>query len=172
MTAKQNHTPSTKVEPLRQVRVGATLQSKQVKTGGSPEEAQGSSNAQTPAWQFRSLDQQHPDWGWKNLQPNKWREVLQHLHDFEGMTWGDIIAQSGGRAHGTNHHPLPVDGLTKEAQDRLVELGHDDIDEVFSFRITNTLRLYGIREDRTLRIIWRDPHHGTKRACWLTRSAK
>src|SRR5579872_1909941 len=84
---------------------------------------------------------------------------------FERMTWHDIIVASGSDSQGTNSHPLPVRELTKRAQDRLVELGHDDVDEFFSLRLTYTLRIYGIGENRVLRIIWRDPHHVTRRGC-------
>jgi hypothetical protein len=83
------------------------------------------------------------------------------------MTWGALLATSGGRSHGgNNHHSMPVTKLVASAQNRLSDIGFEEVDEIFSLRITNTLRIYGIREDRILRIIWRDPHHGNKRGCY------
>jgi hypothetical protein len=139
---------------------------REVRVGGSPESVRKNSDTKTPCWQFSRIDERHPDWGWKNLEPTDWREVLSHLRSFEGMTWGALLATSGGRTHGNNHHSLPVTSLVVDAQNRLADMGFVELDEIFSLRITNTLRVYGIREDRILRIIWRDPHHGNKRGCY------
>ena len=35
----------------------------------------------------------------------------------------------------------------------------DDIDSIVSFRINATIRMYGIRDGRALRILWYDPWH-------------
>src|SRR5205085_189688 len=156
----------------KQVRLGASPESGTIKTGGAPEAFEESVNRQTPAWQFRTIDESHPDWGWKNLLPTDWRNVLGHLRAFEGMTWNDIQGAAGGRSAGTNHHSLAITELVSRAQKRLTELGHDDVDEVFSLRLNNTVRIYGIKEERTLRIVWRDAHHGTKRGCCPTKSTK
>lgn len=168
---KTKNKPSSLIEPLRQIRAGAVPLPHQIKTGGAPEKEQESTNSLTPNWQFRTLDLGHPNWGWKNLFPKNWREVLEHLQAFEGMSWNDIQSQAGGRGRGggTNSHYLPVEGFCKDAQSRLAELGHEEIEQVFSLRLTNTLRLYGIREGRTLRIVWRDGHHGTKLGCYPTK---
>jgi len=58
--------------------------SRQIKTGGDPE----SLEKQTLAWHFHCLDRPHVDWGWYQLQPTQWRNVLDHLIAFEGLTSG------------------------------------------------------------------------------------
>jgi hypothetical protein len=169
---KDKQKPKIAVVPIKQIRTGASPESRPIKTGGSPDLIQESSEQQTPAWQFRGIDEHHADWGWKNLDPAHWRDLLRALRDFEGMTWAAIQAAAGGRARGTNNHYISVTELVTDAQTRLIELGHEELDRVYSLRLTNTVRIYGIREDRTLRLIWRDPHHGTKRACYLTKNVQ
>lgn len=164
---KDKRVPQVKESPaLREIKAGGTPGAKTIRAGGSPESAQKSSDTKTPAWQFRCMDETHADWGWKNIPPTDWRDVLSHLRSFEGMTWAAIQDAAGGRAHGNNSHPLPVTKLVNAAQKRMIELGLEEIDEVFSLRLTNTLRIYGVRDERVLRIIWRDPHHGTRRGAY------
>ncbi|MBF0097355.1 MAG: hypothetical protein HQM04_10070 [Magnetococcales bacterium] len=117
---------------------------------------------QTPAWQFHLCDREHPLWGWDTLGEQGIISLLrQQLQSFESMTWSEIDRVSGGRIVGTNHHSLTVDGFTKGARDRLDEIFKGKIEELFSLRINNTVRIYGIREGRVLKRIWHDPHHGT-----------
>jgi hypothetical protein len=141
-------------------------ESGRIKTGGDPD----SFDAQTIAWQFHRLDYPHSDWGWEKLKAVDWKGILRHLRDFEGLTWANIQSQSGGRRHGSNSHSLEISELSKGAQQRLLELGLDEYDSVFSLRINNTLRLYGLRDGRVLQLVWHDPHHGGKRgACPTTK---
>ncbi|MDP9932536.1 hypothetical protein J2X92_004791 [Variovorax paradoxus] len=86
------------------------------------------------------------------------------------MTWAEIQSATGGRKEGNNNHFVPVAKMPKEAQDRLIELRLDDIDDLFSLRLQNALRLYGIRDGRVLRLIWHDPHHGTPQGAYPVKS--
>ena len=76
------------------------------------------------------------------------------------MTWGEIIQQAGGRRHGNNHHLVEVATLTRKARRRLEEIRQDDIDEIFSFRLTARTRVYGLTEGRVFKLLWYDPFHG------------
>jgi hypothetical protein len=115
---------------------------------------------QTPAWQFHRVDRDHEKWGWNRLGAEGLWELLHgKLADFESMTWAEIQRAAGGRSHGNNSHFVEVKDCCKEARDRLLDLRMDDTDEVFSLRLTGTLRLYGIRDGRVLRFIWHDPEH-------------
>jgi hypothetical protein len=124
---------------------------------------------QTIAWHFHLLDRPHGDWGWDKLKAKDWRSILAHLVSFEGLTWAHLKSQAGGRRQGTNHHSLDTDDFCKAAKDRLKHLNLDDFETLFSLRINQTLRLYGIRDGRVLQIIWHDPHHGSKRGCYPTK---
>jgi hypothetical protein len=78
-------------------------------------------------------------------------EIHNKLSSFERMTWADI-----GR-HGS--HAISVEDLCADAQKRLRDLRLDDIDEVYSLRLTGKRRIFGIRDRHTLKILWWDPGH-------------
>ena len=89
-----------------------------------------------------------------------WTEILPKLQNFESMTWAQILQAIGGRAKGNNSHFVSVERLTRQAKDRLAEIGQDDVSELFSLRLTGTTRIYGIRDRRALKLLWYDQHHG------------
>lgn len=156
MPVPQNQrTPKTKVD----------IQDRQIKTGGDPD----SFERDTIAWQFYRLDNDHAEWGWGKLRAGQWRDLLKHLKVFEGLTWAALKAQAGGRRHGTNHHSCLTADFCKEARDRLKELHLDDFDSLFSLRLANTLRLYGVRDGRVLQLLWHDPHHGGNKGAYPIR---
>ncbi|MDE0048126.1 MAG: hypothetical protein OXU19_20060 [bacterium] len=68
---------------------------------------------------------------------------------------------AGGRARGNNSHFVEVRKLAGPAKARLAEIGQDDVSELFSLRLSATVRIYGIRDRRALKLLWYDPHHGT-----------
>ena len=142
---------------LRQPKLGAVPEERQPKLGADPE----SLEKQTIAWHFHRLDREHEHWGWE-LPAGTWRNVLQHLISFEGLTWAALKEQAGGRTHGTNHHSIKISELNKQARDRITELHLDQYDKVFSLRISGTVRLYGIRDGRVMRLLWYDDCHGGK----------
>lgn len=134
---------------------------RQIRTGVDPARY----NEECLSWRLRNLDLDGA-WGWKSMPSNLWwDEIWSKLIQFETMTWNEILAASGGRTKGNNHHPVPINELQKDAQVRLSELGQDDIDEVFSLRLSGTQRIYGIREGRVLKILWFDGDHGDNDGC-------
>lgn len=100
------------------------------------------------------------DWGRSRVTAQVWGEaILPKLWGFDSMTWGEIMGASGGRAAGTNHHPVKVEDLSKAARDRLREIELDDVEELFSLRLDGRKRIYGIRDGRILELLWYDPDH-------------
>lgn len=79
-------------------------------------------------------------------------EVMERLGNFEGMTWTEIEQSTGS-------HPISKNLLIKSAQDRLIEIKQDDVDELFSLRVNGKARIWGIREEHVLRVLWWDPEH-------------
>lgn len=78
-------------------------------------------------------------------------EILPKLQAFETMTWGQIL--------GRNNHQVPVYRLSKDAQKRLQTCKLDDVDTLVSLRLAGLTRVWGIRRQRTLRVLWWDPEH-------------
>lgn len=144
---KKNKKPAWKAEPQP---------AKEVRFQTTPE----STNQQTPAWQFHKRDREHAAWGWDRLSHQEFCDlVYDKLANFESMTWDEILKAAGGRNRGNNSHNVTLEKCCKDARDRLAELMQDDIDELFSLRLTGTHRLWGIKEGRVLRFIWNDPDH-------------
>lgn len=144
----------------KKVRAGGNPPGKQIRTGGDPENF----DKESICWQTHRADWDHPDWGWNALSPRQWsRQVRDTLSGLETMTWAEIRGAVGGKTRGTNHHSIPVENLCKAARDRLTVLRIDSWDTVFSLRVSNTTRIYGLKDGRALKVLWYDPHHGDPR---------
>lgn len=66
---------------------------------------------------------------------------------------------TGGRKRGNNNHPVPVSELAGNARKRLVEIGQEELDVLFSLRLSGKGRIYGVRDQRALKLLWYDPYH-------------
>lgn len=103
-------------------------------------------------WRFSDHDMGGP-WGWEHASVQTLLgEIIPKLHEYESMTWAAMEGHSGS-------HSIDVDGLAKDAQGRLAEIGKDDLDSLFSVRITGERRLWGVKDVAILRVLWWDPHH-------------
>jgi len=108
------------------------------------------SEQEKPAWQFYQLDWDGP---WGCVDAKKWQEILQKLGHFETRTWADI--KSDGNNHAVEIQNSPNPSVPK----RLLEIHLDDIDELFSLRLSGKERVWGILEGHILKILWWDPNH-------------
>ena len=88
--------------------------------------------------------------------------VFSHMISYSSMTWVEVKRQThdGGKS---KHHFLDVSGMSDSAKSRLkfkLSDDEDDVfDSVFSFALTNRLRIVGIRQDRFFHVMWYDPEH-------------
>jgi hypothetical protein len=106
---------------------------------------------ENPAWQINTIDT-GGEWGWHKITNyDIEREVYPKLKSFETMTWHEI--ERGGS------HSQPINSLCPDAQKRLRELQNEDIDELFSLRLTGKKRIWGIIDRNILKILWWDPDH-------------
>lgn len=88
-------------------------------------------------------------------------KIYPKLKDLESNTWDEIRLQSH-KSKGkmkSNNHPVQVGNLCEKARKRLIELKLDDNDELYSLRLEGTIRIYGIRKENYLDIIWVDLNH-------------
>lgn len=123
------------------------------KRGKVPREASAQNLArQTFIWRVTSVDMAG-QWGWGSVDLSLlFAEVIPKLHEYESMTWADVEGPSGS-------HFVACDGLCRDAQSRLQEISLDDVEELFSLRITGRRRVWGIRDGRVLQVLWWDPNH-------------
>jgi hypothetical protein len=137
-------------KPHKRITFGASVeaQKKQARASADPS----SIGRARPVWRVSSIDWGGP-FGWSGLSdPGLLRELIERLRAFESMSWTSVEQSSGS-------HNVAVDRLCKEARDRLADLQQDDIDELFSLRITGRRRAWGFREAEVLRFLWWDPEH-------------
>lgn len=88
-------------------------------------------------------------------------KIYPKLKDLESNTWDEIRQQthkSKGKMK-SNNHLVQVGSLCEKARTRLVDLKLDDNDELYSLRLEGTVRIYGIRKENYLDIIWVDLNH-------------
>ncbi len=92
--------------------------------------------------------------GWQEIGHEKLNEIRQKLSQFEAKSWSEILIKD---KHW--NHTISVDDLCKDAQDRLVQIDQDDVEELISLRLSGSERIWGIRDRDILKILWWDPDH-------------
>ena len=92
--------------------------------------------------------------GWHEITKEKLTEIRQKLAGFENSTWNDILI--GAKKQ---NHFISVTELEPEAQRRLRDLRMDDIDEVLSLRLSGEERVFGVKYDVAISLLWWDPKH-------------
>ena len=86
-------------------------------------------------------------------------EIFEKLLTYSKMSWSEIKRQThdGGKS---KHHYLNYDVLSQAAMDRIDAKDlRDWTDAIFSFALTNKLRVIGIRKGEAFDVIWYDPNH-------------
>lgn len=106
----------------------------------------------SPSWHFRIMDIDGPFCP-THMDRATMLDVRSKLSDLESMTWAEILSN---RDH---HHPIDIDRLAPEARARLAVIRQDDVEHVYSLRLTGKQRVIGIRDGPVLRLLWWDPDH-------------
>jgi hypothetical protein len=106
---------------------------------------------QTPVWVFSRVDL-NGQWCWSKLEPGELLQIIQRLKNLENVPWSEIERTTGS-------HPVSKTKFIKAAKERLIEIEQDDVDELFSLRITNVIRIWGIRVNEEFHFLWCDPKH-------------
>lgn len=101
-------------------------------------------------FRFAIMDLSGP-WGWDKCSSSYLlNNIYRLLKDFETKTFQEM---------GTIHHSVAIDSIIPDAQRRLKELKQDDIEELFSLKISKLERLWGKRDRNYFDILWWDPKH-------------
>lgn len=106
-----------------------------------------------PSWRTARLVTEG-DFGWHKIDASMLRYVLGKLAHFESMTWGEISAAK------KQHHYITWDALSPEGRAVLETACRDEEREtLFSFRLSGTERVYGLRLEGVLSLLVWDPEH-------------
>ncbi|HSX03291.1 MAG TPA: hypothetical protein VLG76_01030 [Rhabdochlamydiaceae bacterium] len=90
-------------------------------------------------------------WGWQNFDPMHMQALLHKLFDSQKLTWQQLYQRGS--------HLIKVRDIISNARKRLINLQKDDLDELYSLRLTGTKRIWGIKENNILWLLWWDPKH-------------
>lgn len=123
---------------------------KRPNTGGVDPEAL---DDRVVAWRLGWLDL-HGTWGWSNLDAGHRPALLEQLVAFEAETLHELKRTRRAKI-------IPVEQISGEAQDRLVEIERDDTDSLWELRIPTTegWRAWGIAVGAIFYLLWWDPDH-------------
>jgi hypothetical protein len=102
------------------------------------------------SWHIRTIDKEGP-WRWKQIDGLTLDDILLKMSDFETMKWSEILNR--------NNHAISTSKICQEARKRLVALKQDDVDELVSLHLTGRKRVWGIRDQNILKILWWDSDH-------------
>ncbi|MCB1135975.1 MAG: hypothetical protein KDK78_06885 [Chlamydiia bacterium] len=91
------------------------------------------------------------NWGWSNFTSCQIQGFLERLLQSQKLTWQQL--RDGGS------HEVQVGDLAPSASKRLIEIGEDDIDGLYSLRLSGTKRVWGIKELNLFWILWWDRKH-------------
>lgn len=103
-------------------------------------------------WSFSSFDANIAFPG-KNKPGCTFVEIAQAIKSIEMRTWNDILS------HEDRDHEIEIYNIASFAQKRLQELSLDDVDGLWSFHLNGKIRLWGIKNQSLIRVIWLDPNH-------------
>ncbi|HWP38481.1 MAG TPA: hypothetical protein VNL18_13105, partial [Gemmatimonadales bacterium] len=101
---------------------------------------------------FSAANREGP-FAWSAVPPERMREIIAKLADFETMDHGAL-------RQCRHPHNLPG-GVVDEAWQRLVTLGRDDLERVFSFHLGGTERIWcaDYKGEGVMFVLWWDPEH-------------
>lgn len=103
------------------------------------------------SWRFSSADKAGP-FAWTGLDDAaEFQAVIRKLAEIEMLSENDLRQQGS--------HPIELHKLSPDAQQRLRDIHHDDLDSIFSIRLTGAVRVHCIHHLNVMRVLWYDPNH-------------
>lgn len=114
-------------------------------------------------WDYGSADRSG-DWSWgqeRNWSQVEWEEVIYpHFENLGQLTWAEVYAQrTGGKNRHKKNHDMALWDIHKEAFDRWLDIGLDQYETLFRFRIGSKPRIWGYKIHAKFFLIWWDREH-------------
>ncbi len=87
------------------------------------------------------------------------KEIVNKMISYNSMTWGELKRQTHDRGK-SKHHFLDPSSFSDEAKEQIARNRlEDEVDDIFSFALQNTLRVIGLRKGQMFHVVWYDPYH-------------
>ena len=103
------------------------------------------------AWRLSKADVDGP-FSCGDFVHDDFKKLWDRLRAFEKMSIAEF-KQAG------SFHKVPTLNLSKLAKSRLQGIGLDDVDVLYSFRITGACRLWCMKHENLLSVLWWDEKH-------------
>jgi hypothetical protein len=116
----------------------------------SPRVAEAPSEHSRPEFKTEQMDMEG-HWGCGHLQGLQIQKVLQRIFECQKLTWQELQQ--------TKSHLVNVADLVPEAQKRLDKIKKDDLDQLYSLRLSGRERIWGIKEGNIFWLFCWDPGH-------------
>lgn len=89
----------------------------------------------------------------------EWQEVISpKFQEFQKMTWQQVDSFGSDSGH-KMHHGHDLEDLVKEAQQRWLDLGLEEFDDIFRFRLGNERRAWGYILQAHFFMVWWERKH-------------
>ena len=106
-----------------------------------------------PVWRMGKVDVGCEHWGWNLIDGATMHRIREKLASYETMTFREILNKDA-----TGCHDVDIYQMIPKAQAR-VEAIKLTRDSLFSLRITGKERVWGIRTNHVIELLWWDPEH-------------
>lgn len=101
-------------------------------------------------------------WSWReerNWTEEEYREIIEpKFKEFQEMTWARVNEFSSDGGH-KMHHGQGQDSIVPEARARWLDLGLEEFDTLFRFRLGGTRRAWGFIVQAHFHMVWWDRNH-------------
>lgn len=119
-------------------------------------------NDKRPIWTFDKLDlsDSFSFTAHKLKTDNNFETVFTKMLEYSQMTWAEIARQTHDNGSSKHHYLSDESKFSKEAFESINGLGlSEQSDQIYSFALTNKLRIIGIRNNEYFQVVWYDPDH-------------
>lgn len=106
-----------------------------------------------PVWRMGKVDVGCDPWGWNTIDGGAMHRIREKLAAYETMTFREILNKDG-----TGCHDVEIYRMIPKAQARAAAIKVPR-DSLFSLRITGKERVWGIRTNHIIELLWWDPEH-------------
>lgn len=120
-----------------------------------------------------NYDKMHPRWDFSNVDRDGEFAfdisrsdfdtdcVFDKLIQYSSKTWYEIKTETHDSKNKTKNHTLNYDKISKDGKSRIKfkQIPDEDLDIIFSFALTNLIRIIGLKKKDVFHVIWYDCNH-------------
>ncbi len=94
----------------------------------------------------------HGAWGWGKVTACLLFKIINRLHDYEGMSWGELLK-------GSHNHAMDIAKINTKAKARLQKTKFPGAGVLHQLNFGKKERIWGVREGAIFHVLWWDQDH-------------